>query len=270
MNKKALQAISTQIMEKAKECGASLVGMARVEDLKTSPSHFIHEKLPKYEGIGSINSEKIGKKEVEWPENAQSAIVIAIEHPKDKPELDWWKDGFAGGTEGNRILISIVGELSEWLEKEKGMGTWKLPYHIEKGGIFLKDAAVLAGLGCIGKNNMVVTPEYGPRVRLRAFLTNKPFLSTGPRDFDPCRKCNMPCRKVCPQDAFKQRIYSEANFGLAQLPGRDGAYDRLQCNIQMVRDKEGALESPVTTANSGGKSVRYCRLCEFSCPVGRQ
>lgn len=41
----------------------------------------------------------------------------------------------------------------------------------------------------------------------------KALLSTGPPDFDPCRKCNIPCRKVCPQDALKQRIYSETKQG---------------------------------------------------------
>ncbi|MEA3231699.1 MAG: hypothetical protein U9Q05_08095 [Thermodesulfobacteriota bacterium] len=66
--------------------------------------------------------------------------------------------------------------MSIWLEKEKGITAEKLPYHIESGGIFLKDAAALAGLGCIGKNNMLVLMKYGPRVRLRALLLNIMFL----------------------------------------------------------------------------------------------
>jgi len=50
----------------------------------------------------------------------------------------------------------------------------------------LKDAAVLAGLGCIGKNNLLLTPEYGSRVRLRAFTIDLVLPSTGPLPFDPC------------------------------------------------------------------------------------
>jgi epoxyqueuosine reductase len=65
-----------------------------------------------------------------------------------------------------------------------------LSYFIETGGIYLKDTAVLAGLGCIGKNNMLVTPELGPKVRLRALLLEEDLTPTGPIDFDPCKN---PC-----------------------------------------------------------------------------
>jgi epoxyqueuosine reductase len=37
-----------------------------------------------------------------------------------------------------------------------------LPYKVEEGGMFLKDAATLAGLGIIGKNNLLITPEFEP------------------------------------------------------------------------------------------------------------
>jgi epoxyqueuosine reductase len=269
MNSGALRMTASQIVEKAKEYGASLAGIAGVDDVRNSPSHILYEKLDAYKGIGTIQTKSAKQREIEWPENAESAVVIAVEHPDDRPELDWWKDGFAGGTEGNRILISIAARLSSWLKEDKGIGTTKLPYHIENGGIFLKDAALMAGLGCIGKNNMLVTPEYGPRVRLRALLTDKALLSTGPRDFDPCRECNVPCRKACPQRAFGERIYSKERLGLTQLPGRTGVYDRVRCNIQMQRDKDRAKEAVFDGGDVRGKVVKYCRLCEWSCPVSR-
>jgi len=269
MNSEILNIITSQVVEKAKDYGASLAGIARVDELRNSPSHAVYGKLGEYKGIGITQTKHARQRGIEWPENAKSAIVIAIEHPDDRPELDWWKDGFTGGTEGNRILISIAAELSNWLEKEKGIKTNKLPYHIEKGGIFLKDAAVMAGLGCIGKNNMLVTPQYGPRVRLRALLTDKALLSTGPTDFDPCGACNAPCRKACPQRAFGERIYSKEKLGLAQLPGRTGVYDRVQCNIQMQWDKDTAKEAISDGGDIRGKVVRYCRLCEWACPVSR-
>ena len=261
--------ITSQIIEKAKEFGASLAGVANVEKVKNSPSHIIYGKRDEYTTVGNIRRGVTNPWNVVWPENAKSIIVIAVVHPKEEPELDWWRDGYTGGTQGNRILMSINATLSKWMEAEKGITSTQLPYHIEHGGIFLKDAAVLAGLGCIGKNNMVLTPEYGPRVRLRAMLTDIVLKATGPVDFDPCKECDMPCQRVCPQKAFERNIYSEKQYGLTMLPARTGVYSRHLCNVQMERDDKKGEKIVVEGQDEPGKLVKYCRRCELACPVGK-
>ena len=267
MEKSRKNNLSTQIVEKAKEFGACLAGIASVEDLKESPSHIIYGKLEEYEGVGTRKTGIIKPGRVSWPENARSAIVIAVEHTEDKPELDWWEDGYSGGTIGNRILMSISTKLSEWLQEEKDIQTNKLPYHIERGGIFLKDAAVMAGLGCIGKNNLLVTPAFGPRIRLRAMLTDRALEGFGPINFDPCEDCNMPCKNACPQEAFKSKIYSKKDFGIDRLPARIGIYSRHRCNIQMELDIDSSEKIRLEGRDKPARLVRYCRLCELTCPV---
>jgi len=262
------------IINKAKELGAVLVGIADIELIKKSPSHEMLKKIGMgSEGVGSAPGETAGT-EINWPESAKSVLAIAVSHPGGKPELDWW-DGYKG-TPGNRILIRINRELSEWIEGTTGIKTHKMPYFIEKGGIYLKDAAVLAGLGCIGKNNILITPELGPRVRLRAILLEEELIPTGPIDFDPCNSCDEFCRKACPQSAFERIVYSEAEIGMAELPGRNGCFSRLECNIQMGNDIGNAeidvgdmAESAVDVGEiSQTKTcIRYCRKCEMACPV---
>jgi epoxyqueuosine reductase len=269
MAEKSRSDTSTRIIEKAKEFGAHLAGIADVAAVKISPSHYIYEKLDRYRSVGTRHSDNVRPGEVAWPADAKSAIIIAVEHPADKPELDWWRDGYSGGTAGNRILMSVNDRLCAWLEEEKGINTKKLPYFIERGGIFLKDAAAAAGLGCIGKNNMLVTPGFGPRVRLRAILTYEALPSTEPTNFDPCQDCSMPCRKACPQEAFAGQIYSEKEAGLKELPARDGVYSRDLCNIQMNLDIDNCEEIGVEGQDQPQKLVRYCRRCEFSCPIGK-
>jgi epoxyqueuosine reductase len=261
---------TSHIIEKAKEFGASLAGIANVEAVKNSPSHIIYGKLDAYKTVGNIRTGRIWPREVVWPQNAKSVIVIAVVHPKEEPELDWWRDEYTGGTQGNRILMSINDKLSKWLEAEKGIQSTQLPYHIEHGGIFLKDAAVMAGLGCIGKNNMLVTPEYGPRVRLRAMLTDAKLQGTGPVDFDPCKKCDMLCQRICPQKAFETKIYSEKQYGLLLLPARTGVYSRQLCNVQMERDDKKGEKIVVEGQEEPEKLVKYCRRCEMVCPVGKK
>ena len=260
---------SVRIIDYAKKLGATVAGIADVQALKRSPSHFVFGRLERYEGVGTRVSGKVKPGEVYWPKFAASAVVVGVEHPADKPELDWWQDGLEGGTAGNRLLMDINSRLSEWLEYEMGFKTLKLPYHVENGGIFLKDAAVMAGLGCIGKNNLFVTPDFGPRVRLRAMLLDVKLPATGALDFDPCSGCAMPCRAVCLQGAFQKKIYREAELGLDELPGRGGVYSRQRCNVQMQADIRNIENIRVDEQNPAGKIVKYCRLCEFACPVGK-
>ena len=224
--------VSTQIVAQAKSSGASLAGIASIGSLQNSPSHKVHGKPL-------------------WPQGAKSVLILALNHKETEPELDWW-DGNKG-TPGNRILINVAKSLIEWLKKVFNLNAHQLPYHVEKGGIFLKDAAVLAGLGTIGMNNLMITPEFGPRVRFSALTLTAELVAPGPIDFAPCESCDMRCRQVCPQKAF-----------------RSGAYCRMLCNEQMEIDISGKV-----IMKQGEKKdlpfeyIKYCRACELACPVGK-
>lgn len=173
----------------------------------------------------------------------------------------------SGNTPGNRILMSIMKMLMEWLENE-GIKCFPMPYHIELGGIYMKDTAVLAGLGCIGKNNMLITPEFGPRQRLRAMIIDSEISSTGPIEFDPCDSCDMPCRKACPVKAFDEQLYTSQEYGLEELPGRTGVYSRPLCSAIMDAACDNCEPIEIEGQDEPGKRSIFCRECEFACPVG--
>jgi epoxyqueuosine reductase len=224
--------VSTQIIAQAKSSGASLAGIASISSLKNSPFHKVH-------------------REPVWPQGAKSVLVLGLHHKETEPELDWW-DGNKG-TPGNRRLIDVAKSLIEWLKKEFNLNAQDLPYHVEKGGIFLKDAAVLAGLGTIGMNNLLITPEFGPRVRFRALVVDVGLEPTSPIDFAPCESCDMHCGQVCPQDAF-----------------RSGSYSRMLCNEQMEIDITGkVIVKQREEKDLPFEYIKYCRACELACPVGK-
>jgi len=185
-----------------------------------------------------------------WPQEAKSVLILALNHKETEPELDWW-DGNKGSP-GNRRLINVAKSLIEWLKKEFNLNAHDLPYHVEKGGIFLKDAAVLAGLGTIGMNNLLITPEFGPRVRFRALVVDVGLESTCPIDFAPCESCDMHCRQVCPQKAF-----------------RSGSYSRTFCNEQMEIDRATRVIVKEEKKDLPSEYIKYCRACELACPVGK-
>lgn len=272
---------SAQIIGKAKELGAAIAGMASVDLLKESPSHKILVKFgTKIDGVHSFEGMIDGFNEITWPAKAKSALVIGVSHPRDEPELDW-TDG-SGNTSGNWILQRINRELAAWIDAAFGIKTHEMPYWVEKGGIYLKDTAVLAGLGCIGRNNMLITPELGPRVRLRGMLLEDELTPTGPITFDPCDGCEEFCREACPQNAFDKIVLSPAEAGMYTLPGRDGCFSRARCYVQMDKDVEDSdmavadgflsgldKSAPVTEGGSQtDKRIKWCRRCELACPVG--
>lgn len=63
-----------------------------------------------------------------------------------------------------------------------------------------KKVAVEAGLGWLGRNNLLVTPQYGARVRLVTVLTNMPLRTDSPLK-DDCGICRD-CLAVCPAGAI--------------------------------------------------------------------
>lgn len=265
----AMLSAASVILNKTKALGADLAGFANVDDLKIAPSFVFAPKMPGVdEGIGTRKGEmELNPGEVKWPDNAKSILAMAVYHPQDKPEMDWWYG--RKSPSGNKILMDIAKTLCDWIPKAFDIEVVHLPYHIEHGGIYLKDAAVMAGLGCIGRNNMVVTPEFGPRVRLRAIALSAPLPSTGPTGFDPCVHCGDLCRKACPQHAFDETIYSPETYHQAILPGRDGSYARPSCNIQMEKNNDQAKEAQPEGFEKPVKVIKYCRNCEWRCPVGK-
>ncbi|MBN2416878.1 epoxyqueuosine reductase [bacterium] len=233
---------TTDIITQVLSLGASLAGIAPVDDLRQSPSYEIYDRSPYYEGYHGVA----------WPKGAQSVLVIALAHDPSEPQLDWWSDVIPGRTPGNRMLMSISRKSASWLQKAHGIIARPLPYPVEKGGIFLKDAAVLAGLGVIGRNNLLVTPRFGTRVRLRALFLDRETGPSAQLAWNPCAGCAAPCHAACPEKAF-----------------RGGFYDVMACHREMERNRHRLSEIPGESVGVDNRCMvtKFCRACELACPV---
>jgi epoxyqueuosine reductase len=173
-------------------------GVAGIDEVLGGPSY-------KAVATGSWKNNH-SEKTTPWLPKARSLLVLAMHHPEDKPLLDWFD---RGNTAGNRRMTTVSEELVDWLFRTHKVCAQPLPYHVEKGGVYLKDAAVYAGLGIVGKNNLLLDRKWGPRVRLRAVLIEVllPFRGLL-ENFDPCCLCSMPCLKACPENAFARGKYN--------------------------------------------------------------
>ena len=233
--------LSSLLLQKSKEFGADVAGITSVKKVLETPSH----QLIETDQQGTEGNRKA--KKLNWRKDGSGVLVHGISHPEDRPELDWWYGDKS--PPGNQKLIEINKHLSNWInDNYSELNVYKIPYSIDKGGIFLKDAAVMAGLGCIGYSNLFISPEYGPRIRLRALIINQELVETGPIDFDPCSNCSGYCRQQCPQEAFYDRE----------------GYQRHLCNVEMKKSEKAYSE----LSDEELKLLKYCRACEFACPVG--
>jgi epoxyqueuosine reductase len=106
------------------------------------------------------------------------------------------------------------------------------------GHLSHKELTRLAGLGWRGRNNLLVTPQWGAQVRLASILTDFPLQPGHPlqRDCDSCQRCLA----VCPAKAIKR----EAT-----------AFDHLAC-YQQLRE--------FSRTRHIGQYV--CGLCVKACP----
>jgi epoxyqueuosine reductase QueG len=66
-----------------------------------------------------------------------------------------------------------------------------------------RHAAVVAGLGHLGRNTLLITPEFGPRVWLGSVITTAPLEATpGAAGLSPsCEDCDR-CVEICPVKAL--------------------------------------------------------------------
>jgi epoxyqueuosine reductase len=237
------QTTALKILEKARSLGASAAGIASVTDLRRAPSYRVFREDPYYGNYPSA----------QWPDAHRSVLVWALAHPSSQPSLDWWNVKLVDSP-GNLVLIDQSRQLRRWMDEELGITSWPSPYHPKgEGFAILKDAAVLAGLGVIGKHNLLITPGSGTRVRLRAIFFDADLPATGPiTDFDPCDGCPMPCHRACPENAFV-----------------GGHYERTRCQVEMDRNEAtaGVVEGAVMGIDEAAEMTKYCRNCELACPV---
>ena len=108
-----------------------------------------------------------------------------------------------------------------------------------------KASAHLAGIGWLGKNNLLTTKEFGPRLTWATILTNAPLSEYAGDIMDsPCGKCTVRV-KACPGNA------------ITDLPDPKKSYSPEKCGeFLKSRQNEG---HPVA-----------CGMCLYICPFGNE
>ncbi len=114
-------------------------------------------------------------------------------------------------------------------------------------GIFShKKAAVLAGLGWIGKSALFINEKTGPLVRLATVFTDMPLPVTQHEYKDRCKDCEI-CKKMCPSGAISGKTFSE------DIPFSD-FFDAELCSTYMKNNFKDIGRGAVC-----GICMRFCK-----------
>ena len=193
--------LKNEVRKRCEELNIPLVGFASIDRWKNPPS-----ELP--------NNFSEWIPEDFWPQSIypETNTVIVIGLPIQIPILDTAPSIYYHELYKTvNILLDIKAyEIASWLT-QKGYPSIYLPRDgygdievlLESPLAFFshRHAAYLAGLGSFGLNNVLLTSEYGPRVRFTSIFTSAWMESDKLKSPDLCTRC-FKCADHCPVDAI--------------------------------------------------------------------
>jgi epoxyqueuosine reductase QueG len=144
-----------------------------------------------------------------------------------------------------------------------------------KGDLNLKHAAYEAGLGSRGISDLLVTPNYGPRVRLFGIITDADLEITPKVEKNYCTNCNK-CIDSCPSGAISEAGCNPKlcapfamRHGLPQFLRFFRELEKESSTENIIKRLRGIEVWNFWQALSQG-SFYECFMCIQSCPVGRK
>ncbi len=153
----------------------------------------------------------------------------------------------------NALLDQISFRIAREIEKQ---GYTALPvaasqslgkHNPYRGVLPHKTAAVLSGLGYVGKSGLFLSTDYGSKVRLATVITDMPLLSELPIIENGCGDCNL-CQKACPAGAI---------YGTLPTMNGERNFDAEKCSRYMKEHFQ----------DIGRGSV--CGVCVSVCPKNK-
>jgi len=175
-----MSSLSSQIQSELTKQGACLVGFA---DISSLPAE-VRESLPYAVAIAVA---------------LDASIISEIQNGPTREYFQEYK-------RVNALLAALANKTAEFI-RQKGFNAVaseptlkKLPENLATP-LPHKTVATRAGLGWVGKSNLLITERYGSAIRLVSVLTDAPLETAEPINESSCGECNE-CVLRCPVDAL--------------------------------------------------------------------
>ncbi len=191
-----------QVKKAARALGAALVGVTHYDERWQYSSRF-------HDGAGEELPPEI-------PPGLEHVIVVAVPMPYDIIKTTPSVLGSAAAGVGYSLDAALLISLAQFI---RDLGYQAIPSMNDTAPSI--PYAIKAGLGEYGRNGLLITKEYGPRVRLGKVYTDLPLAHDRPKRFGVqafCRICKR-CAESCPAKALS---LGDPTFSINNISNRKG------------------------------------------------
>lgn len=185
------------------------------------------------------------------PENSRGklpfGISIAVKFPKDvvsgivdlptREYYDWY----------NKVNGTLSQIASHAVTTLKDLGYQATT----RTGLPQKTVATRAGVGWVGKSNLLVTEQYGSMIRLASVLTDAPLIAAEPINESKCGDCRL-CVDACPAGALTGKLWDTT-------VSRDEILDTSACSAMAVSRSIQGFGVPIELC---GKCFAVCKYTQ--------
>ncbi|MFT5614952.1 MAG: epoxyqueuosine reductase [Granulosicoccus sp.] len=228
-------AMATEIKRVAKFFGADLCGITDLDERWLYASR--------------VDTRDMSETTLDLPEGLPHVIVLG--HEMDAELVATYPSALAGAATGREYSheASVVMQVAAYI---RNLG-YEAVASMNDTGLVIP-FAIKAGLGEYARNQLVITPEFGPRLRFSKIFTNLPLTYDAPRPRgvrDFCDICSK-CADACPPKALP--------FGPPEVGGSNNSA------IKGVRKWTSDAEK---CFGFWAKTRTDCAICMRVCPFNR-
>jgi len=253
-----------QLYEQLKtECTAAgfpLFGALDLNSVDLTPHHERYKKWMDQGHAGEMQylvrgTERRGDPHLVFPE-ARSIVAVGSPYSAHRIGTQDPKEGiqYARYLRGENYHTRIQTLLQGALEKVTSTHPelkWKIC--VDTSALMERTWGALAGLGWIGKNMMLIHPQYGSYFLLGFALLNQEVERGSTPLKDYCGSCSR-CLTACPTQAFTE----ERNL------------DSRKCISYWTLEKRGPLELSSSQVKAMGNWAAGCDICQEVCPFNQK
>lgn len=229
--------------------GFDLIGIIPAEPLKFDGAHLKKWLAQGFEGDMDYmekNPEARSNPQEILP-GAKSVICLGLNYfqTADNASSNFKVARYAFGKDYHKVIEKKLKKLRSFLIEKTGGNKTDFKLYSDAGPMLERGFAVKAGLGFVGKNSTLITPEFGSWVFLAELITTFEFEYDKPtQKFQgACGSCNR-CIKACPTNAIVKPYTIDAR----------------KCISYQTIENKGPL-----AVNLKGR-VFGCDICQEVCP----